>query len=84
MSDKAYTASQIRLMEVEYLRVLNFDLGRPLPLHFLRRASKAAMVDGTAHALAKYVMELAIVEYKLAACKPSILAGTLSITLIHA
>jgi cyclin B len=62
-------------MEVEYLRVLNFDLGRPLPLHFLRRASKAAMVDGTVHALAKYVMELAIVEYKLASCKPSILAG---------
>ena len=32
-----------------------FDLGRPLPLHFLRRASKAGGVDSATHTLAKYV-----------------------------
>ena len=34
--------------------VSRFDLGRPLPLHFLRRASKAGGVDSATHTLAKY------------------------------
>ena len=33
--------------------VARFDLGRPLPLHFLRRASKAGGVDSATHTLAK-------------------------------
>ena len=33
--------------------VSRFDLGRPLPLHFLRRASKAGGVDSATHTLAK-------------------------------
>lgn len=44
ITDNAYTTAQIREMEVAILRELNFDLGRPLPLHFLRRASKAGEV----------------------------------------
>lgn len=34
ITDNAYTTSQIREMEMIILRELNFDLGRPLPLHF--------------------------------------------------
>uniref|UniRef100_A0A8C4Y0T8 Cyclin B2 n=1 Tax=Gopherus evgoodei TaxID=1825980 RepID=A0A8C4Y0T8_9SAUR len=41
ITDNAYSSSQIREMEMMILKELNFDLGRPLPLHFLRRASKA-------------------------------------------
>ncbi len=62
-------------MEMEILRGLKFDLGRPLPLHFLRRGSKAGLVDGQVHGLAKYVMELAQLEYKLVSVRPSQLAG---------
>lgn len=40
VTDKAYTTAQIRDMEMTILRVLKFQLGRPLPLQFLRRASK--------------------------------------------
>lgn len=40
VTDKAYTTAQIRDMEMAILRVLKFQLGRPLPLQFLRRASK--------------------------------------------
>eukprot|EP00064_Thunnus_orientalis_P003880 superscaffoldBa00000336_g3891 len=40
VTDKAYTTAQIRDMEMTILRVLKFKLGRPLPLQFLRRASK--------------------------------------------
>uniref|UniRef100_A0A8C9RTF9 Cyclin B2 n=1 Tax=Scleropages formosus TaxID=113540 RepID=A0A8C9RTF9_SCLFO len=41
ISDNAFSKAEIWKMEVLMLKDLNFDLGRPLPLHFLRRASKA-------------------------------------------
>lgn len=44
ITDNAFTKAQIREMEMMILRHLNFQLGRPLPLHFLRRASKAGNV----------------------------------------
>lgn len=44
VTDRAYTTSQIRDMEMKILRVLKFKLGRPLPLQFLRRASKICEV----------------------------------------
>ena len=54
ITDRAYTEKEILKMEIKILSVLNFDLGRPLPLHFLRRASKAGSVEAITHTLAKY------------------------------
>lgn len=42
MSDKAYTAKDVLAMECRMLQKLDFRLGRPLPLHFLRRNTQAA------------------------------------------
>jgi len=75
ITDKAYTESQIREMEMKILQALAFDLGRPLPLHFLRRNSKAGNVDAMVHTLAKYVMELTLVNYDMAHWEPSKLAA---------
>ncbi|TRY81064.1 hypothetical protein TCAL_04549 [Tigriopus californicus] len=75
ITDKAYTESQIRKMEITIISSLDFELGRPLPLNFLRRNSKAGFVDAQAHTLAKYVMELSLVEYRMAHVPPSVLAG---------
>ena len=75
ISDHTYSAGQIRKMEIAVMAALDFELGRPLPLNFLRRNSKAAFVDATAHSLAKYVMELCLVEYKLAHVAPSEIAA---------
>jgi len=75
ITDRAYTESQIREMEIKILGALGFELGRPLPLHFLRRNSKAGNVDALTHTLAKYAMELTLVEYKMAHIKPSIIAA---------
>lgn len=44
VTDNTYTKHQIRQMEMKILRSLDFNLGRPLPLHFLRRASKIGEV----------------------------------------
>ena len=46
ITDNAYTKKDIRRMECELLKTLDFNLGRPLPLHFLRRNSKAGEVRG--------------------------------------
>ncbi|XP_067127724.1 G2/mitotic-specific cyclin-B-like [Centruroides vittatus] len=75
ITDKAYSKREILRMECIMLKKLNFSLGRPLPLHFLRRNSKAGDVDATTHTLAKYLMETTIVEYDLAHYSPSHVAA---------
>jgi len=75
ITDNAYTATEIRALEIRILSTINFGLGRPLPLHFLRRNSKAGDVDVLQHMLAKYLMEASIVEYDMVHYSPSIMAA---------
>ncbi|XP_047436409.1 G2/mitotic-specific cyclin-B2 isoform X2 [Mugil cephalus] len=75
ITDNAFTKSQILEMEQLLLRKLNFQLGRPLPLHFLRRASKVANADVERHTLAKYLMELTLLDYSLVQYRPSQIAA---------
>lgn len=75
ITDNAYQKSDIRKMECLILKTLDFNLGRPLPLHFLRRNSKAGEVDATKHNLAKYLMELTIVDYDMVHIHPSEIAA---------
>lgn len=83
ITDNAYSESQIRQQEIEMIKILDFNLERPLPLHFLRRYSKVAQVDTTIHNLAKYIMELTVVEYKFCHVLPSkIAAAALAISMI--
>uniref|UniRef100_A0A8C6W7B5 Cyclin B1 n=1 Tax=Nannospalax galili TaxID=1026970 RepID=A0A8C6W7B5_NANGA len=75
VTNNTYTKHQIRQMEMKILRVLNFSLGRPLPLHFLRRASKIGEVDVEQHTLAKYLMELTMLDYDMVHFPPSQIAA---------
>ncbi|KAL2100388.1 hypothetical protein ACEWY4_004782 [Coilia grayii] len=75
VTDGAYTTAQIREMEMKILRVLNFSFGRPLPLQFLRRASKIGEVTAEHHTLAKYLVELTIVDYQMVHIPPSQVAS---------
>lgn len=75
ITDRAYTEQEILRMELRILQVLKFNLGRPLPLHFLRRASKAGGVEAATHALAKYLVELSLVQYSMVDIEPSRLAA---------
>lgn len=75
ITDNAFTKSQILEMEQVVLRTLNFQLGRPLPLHFLRRASKVASSDVERHTLAKYLMELTLIDYDMVHYRPSEVAA---------
>ncbi|XP_038134467.1 G2/mitotic-specific cyclin-B2-like [Cyprinodon tularosa] len=75
ITDGAFSKPQILEMEQLVLRRLNFQLGRPLPLHFLRRASKVASADIEKHTLAKYLMELTLLDYELVHYRPSEIAA---------
>lgn len=75
ITDNAYSKKEILHMEGDILRALNFSFGRPLCLHFLRRNSKAGQVDANKHTLAKYLMELTIVEYDMVHYSPSQIAA---------
>uniref|UniRef100_A0A4W6C7J8 G2/mitotic-specific cyclin-B2 n=1 Tax=Lates calcarifer TaxID=8187 RepID=A0A4W6C7J8_LATCA len=75
ITDNAFTKSQILEMEQLVLRSLKFQLGRPLPLHFLRRASKVANSDVERHTLAKYLMELTLLDYDMVHYRPSEIAA---------
>jgi len=75
ITDNAYASSELRKMELDILHTLNYNLGRPLALHFLRRNSKAGEVDSVQHALAKFFMEVTLQEYSLVHVAPSLIAA---------
>lgn len=75
ITDNAYTKSQIRNMEMLMLEALNFAVGKPLCLHFLRRNSKAGGADAQKHTLAKYLMEMTLPEYDFVQYDPSEIAA---------
>ncbi|XP_021235612.1 G2/mitotic-specific cyclin-B1 [Numida meleagris] len=71
----AFTATQICRMETKILQALDFSFSRPLPLHFLRRASKFVEVDEEQQFLAKYLLELSILDYDMVHFPPSMTAA---------
>lgn len=75
ITDNAYASSELRKMELDILKTLNCNLGRPLALHFLRRNSKAGEVDSVQHALAKFFMEVTLQEYSMIHLAPSHIAA---------
>ena len=75
ITDHAYTEDAIKQMEMKILQTLKFSLFEPLSIHFLRRYSKAGDVDVLQHSLAKYALELALVEYDLVPVPGSKLAA---------
>lgn len=76
--DNAFSATQILQMEKDILIRLDFMLGKPLPITFLRRCSKVAQVAHAQHTLAKYLLELSLTEADMSHWKPSILAAAAS------
>jgi len=71
ITDNTYTDREIRLMELQILKTIDHNLSRPLPIHFLRRYSKAACAEDAHHAMSKYFLELSAIDYDLASYKPS-------------
>ncbi|XP_066584561.1 G2/mitotic-specific cyclin-B-like [Prorops nasuta] len=75
ITDNAYSKDEILQMEILILRALNFSFGRPLPLHFLRRYSKAGKALSIHHTMAKYFLEQSLISYELCHYPPSLIAA---------
>ena len=65
----------IYLAETFILQSLNFDIGFPGPMSFLRKISKADNYQFDKRTLAKYLLETTIMDPKMVAAKPSWLAA---------
>ena len=75
MVDNGYSPDEILKAERFMLSMLNFELGWPGPMSFLRRVSKADDYDLDTRTLAKYFLELTIMDERFAATPPSFIAA---------
>lgn len=71
MTADTYTTQQIRDKERDILRRLDYQLGKPTPLTFLRRYSKLMNTSTTVHNLAKYFIEVSYLSAEGRALLPS-------------
>ncbi|KAJ2807264.1 G2/mitotic-specific cyclin [Coemansia guatemalensis] len=75
LAGNCYSVNEIMNAEVFMLRVLDFDLSYPSPLTFLRRVSKAEQYNMQTRTVAKYLMEICLVDHRLMSFKPSHIAA---------
>ncbi|RAQ51620.1 G2/mitotic-specific cyclin [Aspergillus flavus] len=75
MVDGGYTADEILKAERFMLTMLQFELGWPGPMSFLRKISKADDYDLETRTLAKYFLEITIMDERFVGCPPSFTAA---------
>ncbi|KAI0532676.1 cyclin-like protein [Xylaria digitata] len=75
MVDGGYTVEEILKAERFMLSMLDFELGWPGPMSFLRRISKADDYDLETRTLAKYFLEAVIMDERFVASPPSYIAA---------
>ncbi|KAL9042224.1 MAG: hypothetical protein Q9214_003846, partial [Letrouitia sp. 1 TL-2023] len=75
MVDGGYTVDEILKAERFMLSMLQFELGWPGPMSFLRRISKADDYDLETRTLAKYFLELTIMDERFVGSPPSFTAA---------
>ncbi|KAJ2755764.1 G2/mitotic-specific cyclin [Coemansia pectinata] len=75
LAGNSYTAKEILNTEVFMLTVLGFDMSYPNPMTFLRRVSKAEDYNMQTRTVAKYLMEICLVDHRLMQYPPSQIAA---------
>lgn len=75
VTDKAYSREEVLDMEGKILGTLHFQLTITSSLRFLERYSKLAHMDPKMFNLCRYMLELALVEYKMLKYLPSMIAS---------
>ncbi|KAJ3086890.1 G2/mitotic-specific cyclin, partial [Physocladia obscura] len=75
MADGGYTEEEIQKAERYVLSVLEFNLQYPSSMSFLRRCSKAENYNIETRTLAKYLMEISLVDHRFLDIYPSHVAA---------
>lgn len=76
ITDKAYTKEEILKMEYAMLTALDFNVTSPSSFRFLERFSKVINADTPLFNLARYLIELPLIEYRMLKYTPSNLAAS--------
>ena len=71
ITDRAYTKEEILEMEFKVLQILDFNLNVPSSYRFLERYCKLIRGDDLTFFLTRYLLELAIIDYKMLKYSPS-------------
>ncbi|KAF8962304.1 cyclin-like protein [Flammula alnicola] len=74
-ADSSYTESEILQAERYVLKTLDWNLSYPNPVHYLRRVSKADDYNVKVRTLGKYLLEIGVLEWRLIAAPPSLMAA---------
>lgn len=74
-SESGSTVEEILAAEKFVLEILSFDLSYPNPMNFLRRISKADDYDVNSRTIAKYFMEISVMDHHFIGIKPSVCAA---------
>ncbi|ELU39381.1 g2/mitotic-specific cyclin cdc13 [Rhizoctonia solani AG-1 IA] len=75
VADSDYTVEDILAAEKYLLRTLGWDISYPNPMSFLRRVNKAEDYNANTRTLAKFLIEISVVEERLLKYTPSMLAA---------
>ncbi|ETS64169.1 hypothetical protein PaG_01405 [Moesziomyces aphidis] len=75
LADGGYTDLEILRAERYVLKVLDFSMSYANPMNFLRRISKADNYDIQTRTVAKYFMEISLLDYRLMEHPPSLVAA---------
>ena len=75
ISDGGYTEDEILKAERYLLKVIGFDLSYPNPMNFLRRISKADDYNINTRTIAKYLIEISLVDDRFLRYVPSLVAA---------
>lgn len=74
-TDGACTEEEIKEGEKFILKTLGFNLNYPNPMNFLRRISKADDYDIQSRTLAKFLLEISLVDFRFIGILPSLCAA---------
>ncbi|TID29805.1 hypothetical protein CANINC_001620 [Pichia inconspicua] len=75
VTDGAFTEEEILGAEKFILEILNFNMAYPNPLNFLRRISKADDYNVHTRTIAKYLLEITVVDHRFIGYLPSLCAA---------
>lgn len=75
IADNGFTEAEILRAERFVLSALEYDLGYPNPMNFLRRISKADNYDIQTRTIGKYFLEISLLDHKFMPYQPSHIAA---------
>lgn len=75
ISDDAFTRDHLLRCEFGVYRAVEFELGIPLSYHFIRRYARCAKIPMPVLTLARYILEVSLMNYALVSASDSKMAA---------